>query len=240
MLDHLRIHGSTSVDDLSKALNASSATIRRDLDLLADEGLLERVWGGARLNTVDDAFAEAQRNQTSAKERIGRIAAEQISSDSTVILDIGTTVYAMTPHLRGRLLTIITPSLPVVQALSDCANIRLIVLGGDYSAPYQCTQGIGTVDALSHLSADFAFLGCSGVDARGNVRDTNDQHALVKRAMMRAAHSSALLVDQSKLPGKGSNVACAISEMSLVFTDAPFPYDMQAFCNESNTEVVVA
>lgn len=237
LVHRLRFQGQASVEELASALDASTATIRRDLEALADSGVIERTWGGARVLSPDDAFAEAERDHADAKLTIARYAASLVPDGSTVILDIGTTVYALAPLLRDRRLTVITASCPVVHALADVPSIRLVVLGGDYSPEYQCTQGAGTINALSRVSAELAILGCSGVDGLGRVRDTSDQQAMIKRAVVESVTDCILLADHSKFPGRGADVAFSVSALSTIVTDQPLSDALTALCTDHHTEV---
>lgn len=239
LLDYLRVHGPASVQQLADQLHSSPATIRRDLDQLSEANLLERTWGGARLtSTEDDPFGEAMLNQAEAKRAIARLAAERIADGATVILDIGTTTHQVALLLRHRPLTVITASLPVFDALKDCAETHLILLGGDYSPRYQCLKGTMTAEGVARFSADVALLGCSGLNERGQVRDNSTAQVAVKQAIAASSMQRILLADHTKMPGQGSSVACTLDDVDLLITDTAVPSALATTCRRSTTEVV--
>src|SRR6478672_1261834 len=121
--------GAVSVQDLVARLGVSAATIRRDLAELSDAGLVRRVHGGAApLAVADDAAAD--------KQAIARRAAELVRDGDTILLDIGTTTGALAHELKGRSITVITPSLAVLDALRGDAAVDIVLLGGSLRRAY--------------------------------------------------------------------------------------------------------
>lgn len=239
LLDHLRARGIASVGDLVEALDSSPATIRRDLDQLAATGVIDRTWGGARLASVeDDPFYEALLDHADAKAALARRAAELVRDGDTVVLDIGTTTHYLAQLLRPRELTVITASLPAFEVLRDAPGVRVVLLGGDYSPGYQCLEGTLTCEGIAHHSADVAFVGCSGVNGRGQVRDTSDAQVRVKRAIADACGRLVLLADASKFPGQGSVAAFSLDRVDTLVTDAPPSAALAECCARHDTEVL--
>ncbi len=236
LLDLLRAQGVVSTTQLADELGVSVVTIRRDLDVLAEEGYVERVFGGARLwpdatlpitvetmgetETVDEPFEQVLARNSEGKKRIARRAASLVEDGETVFLDVGTTCHELARSLTDRTITVITASLSAVDLLSRAPGVDLVLLGGEYNREYRCTQGSTVSDALSALQVDRAFLGCAGISDRALIRDTDTRQVAVKRAAIRVAGTTAVLVDASKLPGTGAFIAGDVTDLDHLITDA--------------------
>lgn len=193
--------GHYSARDLSRALGVSEMTARRDIRLLAGEGLVKAVYGGVSslspsLNGVD--FRLRAKQHVDAKRAIARAARSLVRANSTIALDAGTTAFELArslPHDQN--LTVVTHSLPVMHALASRTDIELIGLGGLLHPESQSFAGPLTVAALRNLRVATLFLAASAVDDDamfcGNLFD-----AETKRALIEAADETVLIVDASK------------------------------------------
>jgi DeoR/GlpR family transcriptional regulator of sugar metabolism len=235
----LRSEGPATVEALAERLDASLATIRRDLVQLDAEGLLRRVYGGAMpIDARDDPFLEVAAVRTEEKSKIAQRCAELVSDGETILLDIGTTAHQVARHLRGRSLTVITSSLAVVEELQDEDDIQLVVLGGMLRRDYRSLVGFLTEDNLRQLHADRLFLGTSGVRPGGHVMDTTVVEVPVKRAMIAASKQVILVADIGKFPGTGMARVCGPEELDIVVTNAPGEKGTLAAMREAGVEVI--
>lgn len=219
ILRELRQAGIMSVGQLAESLQASEATIRRDLTRLEQAGIVRRMHGGAMLVEADAPFAEVERVNAEAKERIALAAADLIETGQSIILDIGTTTLQLARLLHGRSITVITSSFAVLDELRDDPAIHLIVLPGDYNRSYRCVSGYLTQDVLRNLRADQAFLGVSGVSADGRLRDTTMVQVPIKRAMAEVSAQTTVLADSSKFPGAGAGLLRPSGSVTRLITD---------------------
>lgn len=232
---HLRITelvlglGSVGVPRLANDLGVSEATIRRDLDLLSERGLVRRVRGGAwdpsrrvgriRPEADSDGFETASTRQSAQKRQIATRAVSLVDDGDVIALDIGTTVFEMCDLLREREITVVTASLPVLRALEDSSSVDLIVLGGVLRPTYGSLVGALTESCLRQIRVDKAFMGASGVRPDGAVLDTTPSEVPVKRAMIEISTQAWLLADQQKFPGKGVMRVAAIDAFAGLITD---------------------
>lgn len=222
----VRERGTVSVAALSAALDVSAATIRRDLDVLAQRGLVRRVRGGAadprraiRPDPEASPDADAPDPGAAARRRIAARAATLIDDGDVVVLDIGATVAALCPYLIDRSITVITASLTVLTALADAPRINLVALGGHVSAATHATTGHLTVAALRQLRADIAFLGCAGLHADGSILDSSPSEVPIKQAILDIAERSYLLASAQKMPGSGTYGVAGIDRVTALVTD---------------------
>jgi DeoR/GlpR family transcriptional regulator of sugar metabolism len=232
--------GTARVPELAAAFDVSPMTVRRDLRMLAREGKLERVYGGAISAEEDRPFAEIAVERSEAKERIGAAAAALVQDGQTVMLDIGTTAVQVARHLRGRSLTVITTNLAAYEELLPEPEITLILPGGVVRRDYRSLVGVIVEDSLSQLSADMAFIGTSGVDAEGSVWDTTMVEVPIKRAMMAAVDRVVLVADRHKFSMGGVVRVCGAADIDQIVTEDELPATTEMAINEAGIEVTIA
>lgn len=225
VIRRLEAEGALSVEQLCAAAAVSPATMRRDLDALASEGLIDRVRGGAVIRRAVDAdtarpFAQVVTADADDKAAVARRAASLVDDGDVVLLDIGTTTMMLARQLRGRPITVITASLAVLDVLRDDPTVDLIILGGHVRRTYHSLVGALTEGALRDVRANIAFLGASGVRPDGTVLDTTAVEVPVKRSLLRSADRAVLLADRHKFPGAGVLRVCGIGDLGGVVTNA--------------------
>lgn len=230
------------MEALAARLAVSEATIRRDLAQLAAAGLVQRIHGGAAPvpdTEVDRPFAEVADEAAAAKRSIGRRAAELVEDGDVVLLDIGTTTEALARELRERPVTVITPSLAVLDALRDDPTVDLILLGGALRRRYHSLVGPLTEDSLRQIRARTVFLGTSGVSPTGDILDTTSVEIGTKRALLASADHVVLLADHSKFPGTGVLRVTDLHAVDQLVTDQPVEH-MAAVAEDSRCEIIIA
>jgi DeoR/GlpR family transcriptional regulator of sugar metabolism len=232
--------GTTHVADLARTFGVSEMTVRRDLRVLARDGKLERVHGGAVDSVPERPFDEVAVERYEAKDRIGAAAAALVQDGQTVMIDIGTTTLQLARHLRGRTITVITTNLAVYEELVTDPGIELLLTGGLVRRNYRSFIGVLAEDALRQLNADIAFLGTSGIDAEIAVWDTTMIEVPTKRAMIAAAGYVVLLADAEKFSMNGVSRICGAADIDHIVTDAAVPASRRATIHEAGIEVTIA
>lgn len=212
-------NGNMTISQLANHLQVSDSTIRRDLSLLDREGMLTRVRGGVIESDVNP-FVEVAAYAHDEKQRIAKAASELIADRTTVIIDIGTTGAALARELRGRELAVITTSLAVVDELRDSPQTELIVLGGVLRQSYRSLVGNIPENALSQITADYAFLGTSGVRSDGMVLDSTGIEVPIKHSILEHSLNTYLLAATDKFPGSGLLNVTYIENMTGLVTSA--------------------
>lgn len=236
----LRTSGEASVDTLAARFDVSRSTIRRDLNALSAEGLLRRVRGGGSIEADAVPFREVAAQHPQEKERIAAAAAELVTDGSVVLVDIGTTAALLARRLRGKRLTVLTSSLPVVDLLREDEGIELVVLGGVVRRNYYSMVGALTEQALGQLRAHVCFLGTSGVTPAGLVLDSTGIEVPVKRAMIASAERTVLLADTSKFPGAGLLGVCGPEQIDTLVTNEDADAATLGRFRAAGTEVITA
>ena len=232
--------GTTHVAELAESFGVSEMTVRRDLRLLAGEGKLERVRGGAVNLNGEPPFDETAVERYDAKDRIGAAAAAMVEDGQTVMIDIGTTAVQAARHLHGRDVTVVTSSLAVYEELVTDPEIEIVLPGGLVRRNYRSLVGVLAEDSLRQLKADITFLGTSGVDGGLGVWDTTMVEVPIKRAMIEASPCVVLLADHEKFSMSGLVKVCDGTSIDRIVTDAPVPDACVPAIEETGIEVTVA
>lgn len=216
--------GTRDAKELSRQLGVSLITIRRDLNQLSAEGRLIRTLGGAAsVGGHEQELNLSQRKQVykARKEAIARVAASQIRSGETVILDGGTTTGALAQQLRGRHnLRVITNNMQVWMTLAHEEGIELIILGGQVRAVSWSTLGPLSDAALRKLSADRAFIGADGIVAGRGICEASLEQIQLKELMMSQSENTSILVDSSKLGRSAQQAWAPLDRVWTLITDA--------------------
>lgn len=199
IVQRLRAAGSVSVGELANTFGVSHETIRRDLKLLADQGHLDVVHGGAaRRGMMEPSISEREGENADGKGAIARTAAAMVREGQSVLIDSGTTTEALTYELVGRPgLTAFTNSLNHALTLCRVSGNRVVVLGGEVDNNDEATFGTGTATGIDSVRADIAFIGVGGFAEDGGMTDYSVVAAETRGKMIQAGRAY-LLADHTK------------------------------------------
>ena len=199
IVQRLRAAGSVSVGELASTFGVSHETIRRDLKLLADQGHLDVVHGGAaRRGMMEPSIAQRGEENAEGKTAIARTAAGLIGTATSVLLDSGTTTQALARELVGKPgLTVFTNSLNHALTLCRIAGNRIVMLGGEIDNNDEATFGTGTATGMDAVRADIAFIGVGGFAEDGGMTDYSFVAAETRGKMILTARAY-LMADQTK------------------------------------------
>jgi DeoR/GlpR family transcriptional regulator of sugar metabolism len=242
-LELLQERGEVAVSELCERTGVSSMTIRRDLEVLEQEGALRRVHGGA-ISSDSRGYAapytvRAQRNAGS-KERIGKAAAALLGERETVILDVGTTTLHVARALHSRRnLTVLTPSLPIANLLAKERGIRLMVTGGTVTISEMSLVGDLAEDAFSGLRFDTFVMGVGGFDLDAGCTEFNQEDARVKRAALASVRRCIVVADSAKLGKVTFARICPLERVDVLVTDGNADKEVLDAYETQNVEVVV-
>ena len=243
ILNLVRATGRVGVEALAERFDVTHQTIRRDLAELADQGMLDRVHGGAVLKSgvSNIGYEERRALHEPAKAAIGRACAELIPDNSSLILNIGTTTEAVARALLGhRNLTVVTNNMNVANILAANESCDIIVAGGQVRRSDGGLVGDLTSEFMANYKVDYAIVGCSALDADGDILDFDMAEVRVSRAILRQARERWLVTDATKLARTAPIRVVSLADMDAVFTDRPLPAPLQALCDDAGTRTVVA
>ncbi len=219
----VRDAGSLGVAELASLTGASEMTIRRDLEVLAAQGVLERYRGGARsllLRGSEPPYAMRSEEAVAAKQRIARVVAGLLADGESVVLDSGTTCVEVARVLHARRLTVMPLSLHAVNALVGAPALTLLVPGGTPRPGELALTGPLTLQSVQALRFDTAVIGCCGLSAAQGLTAFDLEDAAVKRAAIASARRVIAVADASKLTRTALAFVAPASCLDAVVTDA--------------------
>jgi DeoR family ulaG and ulaABCDEF operon transcriptional repressor len=238
ILEYLDRNGFVSFQDLERRVEASPATIRRDLERLTSAGLITRVRGGAkrapgtnnipqnapapdsvRVGLTGVPFHENIRRNRLQKEAIGRAAARLCNAGEAIMIDGGSTTLQMCPHLADLNMQVLTNSLHIVNALLMQPGTRVLVPAGQVFREQNIILSAAGDDGMPRFHAPKLFMGAASVGAAGLMQD---DIILVgaERGLMDRADEIIVLVDSTKFDGSSGHVVCPLEDIDVVVTDA--------------------
>jgi DeoR/GlpR family transcriptional regulator of sugar metabolism len=234
--------------ELARRYGVSEVTIRRDLDRLADEGLLRRVRGGAALTEDGSLFRPYSTRENihrAEKERIGRAAAELIGPGQRVMFESGTTLVQVARHASLRIpeiapLTVITTSLPISIELGRHRGVHLILLGGVYLPVTMSVIGPQAMRELDSVHADLMFVGGEGLALAEGLTVSNMLEAEVVAKMLSRADKAIAVLDSTKFGRVGLTSIVPVSGLHAIVTDTGAPEGFVRTLREGGTKVIQA
>lgn len=231
LLDTVRSRGSVTVEQLADMLGVTLQTVRRDVQRLADAGLLARFHGGVRVpsSTIENiGYRQRETLHAEGKARIAEAVASKVPNGCSLILNIGTTTEAVAKALMNHSgLRVITNNLQVANILSGNPECEVIVAGGSVRARDRAIVGEATVDFIRQFKVDIALIGISSIEADGSLRDFDLREVKVAQTIISQAREVWLAADHSKFNRPAMVQLAELSQIDCLFTDAepppPFP-----------------
>ncbi|MET7029289.1 DeoR/GlpR family DNA-binding transcription regulator [Sediminicola luteus] len=223
ILERLQEEKYVEVSYLCKSLNVSAVTIRKDLKILEEKGLLFRTHGGASLDNPyinDRPVNEKEKISVSQKNEIAEAAAQLILENDSIMIASGTTVQALARCIRPKgKLTVITSSLNVTLELIKFKEVEVLQLGGYVRHSSSSVVGNYAAYILDNISCSKLFLSVDGIDLEYGLSTTHLEEAQLNKRMLSAAQKIILLVDSSKFGKKSFAKICDLEQIDEIITD---------------------
>ncbi|MCA7084550.1 DeoR/GlpR family DNA-binding transcription regulator [Cupriavidus sp. DB3] len=244
LLEEVRSQGFASIEELARKFGVTLQTVRRDVNLLAENGMLARFHGGVRMDgstTENIAYRQRQLLNAEGKARIARAVAAAVPEGCSLILNIGTTVEEIARalvHHRG--LRVITNNLHVANILADNQDCEVIVAGGVLRSRDRGIVGEATVEFIGQFKVDIGLIGISGIEADGTLRDFDFREVKVARTIIEHSREVWLAADASKFNRQAMVELAHLSQIDRLFTDEPLRAPFEQIVADSGVKCVVA
>jgi DeoR/GlpR family transcriptional regulator of sugar metabolism len=240
----LAVRGAVSVAELSALLDASAATIRRDLAVLARDGVVQRGYGGAAPRTTrpaEEALVRREHRHVEEKRLIARAALGLIRSGDTLFLNDGSTVMALARELTEAELElfVVTSAVNVAHVLVGNPRMTVCLLGGFVRRTSLATGGPFAESMVEQFNADLALLSCDAFSPAEGMSFTHPEDATVARKMAVRAKRCAALVIHPKFSWSARLTGVGLDDIDVVVTDALGP-DLAAELARAGIEVIEA
>jgi DeoR/GlpR family transcriptional regulator of sugar metabolism len=245
ILDRVREDGAVRVADLVRELGVSDMTVRRDLEILDERGLLEKVHGGATSiagNALfEPGFALKSTLQQSEKDAIADAAVAFVEPGMAIAVSAGSTTFALAQRLANVPgLTVVTNSIRVADVLYEHGlGDQTIILTGGVRTPSDALAGPFAVAALRTVHVDLVFVGVHGMDTRSGFTCPNLLEADTDRALIEAGRRLVVVADHSKWGVVGISSIARLDQADVLVTDAGLPPDARIILTDAVRELVV-
>ncbi len=234
--------GAVSVQNLAELLNASSATIRRDIAELDEHNIVVRTHGGAMLQDRNqelpfDAKVMAFHIE---KRRIGAMAASMLTPGTTIGLGGGTTVMNMVTAMKKQTLHVVTTAVNVALELRDAPDIDVLLTGGVFRKRTAELVGHVAERTLQDVNLDVAIIGIDGIDLERGLTTYDSAEAFVNRVLISRAREVWILADHSKFGQVRPAIITEVGAISKLITDQNAPAELVAGIEKLGVSVLAA
>ncbi|WP_257670762.1 DeoR/GlpR family DNA-binding transcription regulator [Parapedobacter tibetensis] len=220
IIHQINLHNKVLSSDLSVQLNVSEDTIRRDLNELAENGKVLKVYGGALSKSFQYPFQENNVYARDAKKQIASKALKLIQNGMTVLAGGGTTMLELARIVPESLqCTFFTISPLVALELAEHTNADVILIGGKLSRNTNISIGSQVINQLSEIRVDLCLLGTNSLSVEDGVTDSDWEVVQIKKAMIRCSSKTAILSITEKLNSVQKMKVCSLNAISYLVTD---------------------
>ncbi|BCL32665.1 DeoR family transcriptional regulator [Streptomyces aurantiacus] len=252
ILDEVRRRGGVRVNELTRKLGVSDMTVRRDLDSLARQGVVEKVHGGAvpvvEASTHEPGFEAKSGLELTAKEDIARAAAVLVAPGTAIALSGGTTTYALAHQLLDVPdLTVVTNSVRVADVFHSAQRTSgqrqgaaTVVLTGGVRTPSDSLVGPVADQAIESLHFDLLFVGVHGISVEAGLSTPNLAEAETNRRLVQSARRVVVVADHTKWGTVGLSSFAALEQVDTLVTDDGLPAEARSEISEHLRRLVVA
>ncbi len=246
--------GFVSFKELDRSINASPATIRRDLENMMSAGKIDRVRGGAKIRKDSEQranalaqslhlsgvpFHENIARHAREKAAIGRVAAELCQPSEGIMIDGGSTTLQMCAHLAGLNLQVLTNSLHIVSALINQAGTKILVPSGAVFPEQNIILSVFGDDGMPRFHAPKLFMGAAAIGPAG-LMQADPVLVAAERRLIERADEIIVLVDASKFDDASGNVVCGLDQIDTIITDNRISMAVKQMIEAAQVRLIIA
>ncbi len=243
IIEKLRREGFVGVAELSKTMEVTMVTVRKDLKMLEDKGMLYRSHGSATLTSPyvnDRPVQEKKLEQVSEKQKIAHAAAKLLEAEEAIIIGSGTTVMAFAQAIPSDLkLTVLTGAMNVTLALAADPNIEVVQLGGVVRRSSSSVVGHFAEEMLVQFACSKLFLSVDGISPEFGLTTSNMMEAHLNAKMIRSVQKTIVLADSTKFGKKGFGKICNIEDVDMLITDTGLSESYKKGLEDRGLEVLI-
>lgn len=242
--EQLARNGYVRVIDISEQLGVTGATIRKDLRILENQGVLYRTHGSAtpiKPHVVDLSVDEKSTLHHEEKEAIALAAQKLITQDDAIILTSGSTMTVLAEKLQPLgTLNVVTPSVGIAVLLNTKDNVKVLLLGGELNKKSISVKGGYAEMGLKNVSCSKLFVGCDGIDLSSGITCSNIEESRLTNAMMAASSKTIVLTDSSKFGRRGFGKICNVEDVDIIITDSGLSSSLKKKIEDAGVQVIIA
>lgn len=226
IIKQINIHNKVLSSDLSISLNVSEDTIRRDLNEMAETGMVLKVYGGAISKSFHYPLQQNEVYAREAKKEIARKALKLIENGMVILTGGGTTMIELARMIPEHLsCTLFTVSPLLALELTEHSNLDVHLIGGQLAKNSQICVGAQVINQLSDIKADLCFMGTNGISLTDGITDSDWEVIQIKKAMINSAQKTAVMSIAEKINSIHKMKVCSLNAINYLITDLD-PKDM--------------
>ena len=235
--------GIVKVVELSRMFGVTELTIRRDLDVLEKQGILDRTHGGAILRhrmKTEPLYTEKDQTNRTEKEKIGRAVNDVVEEGDTLLINTGSTTSQVLRHLSGKSMRVISSNANAIMEVED-PNIELLLTGGIFRKQSNSLIGFFAHSMLEQVCGSKAIIGVDGLSVKFGLTTPVHQEAEVSRLMIERTQGPVIVVaDHSKMGVVSNFVTAPIKQVNVLITDSGIKPDFRKMLEEMGIRVIIA
>jgi DeoR family glycerol-3-phosphate regulon repressor len=243
ILEMVERDGFVATEAMVSKFSVTPQTIRRDLNLLNQHGLLTRFHGGAgQAKSIENRpYKDRLKTGVEAKRKIAELTASLVPNGASLFLNIGTTTEAVAEALLGHHnLHVVTNNINVAHILSQNESFKIMIAGGQVRNQDGGVVGLASTDFVGQFRMVIGIVGIGAIDEDGTLLDFDHQEVKTARTILQNSRRSILVADQHKFGARAMNRMANIGDLDVLVTDAPLGRQFLALCKEGNVDVQVA
>lgn len=237
IINIIKEKGSVQVDVLARQLNVSTMTIRRDLEKLCEDGIVERCHGGA-IYKHEIAYEDKLITNKKEKEKLADICASFVKEGDAIYLDAGTTTFEIAKRIINiNNITVISNDLEIVRLLRN-SNVELVICGGNVQKSTGSIYGYYAIHMLENMKFDIGFFGTAAIDDQLNVMTPTVDKAFLKKKIIDKCQQSFIVADKSKFNRRALTYVNSLTDYTYIITDYEFKEEEKMILKKYKTKVV--
>lgn len=237
IMNLIQKRGSVQVDELAQELKVSTMTIRRDLEKLNVEGLIERCHGGA-VSKQEVTYADKQVSNQITKKKLARICASYVKEGDSIFLDAGTTTFEIAALISTvPNIMVLSNDLEIIKLLSE-SEVNLMICGGDIQKSTKSINGFYATQMIEQLWFDIGFFGTAAVNDKLQAMTPTVAKAFLKRKSAEHCRKSFLIADQTKFNRTALTFVNELTDYDYIVTDYHFKQEELKTLKREGTEVI--
>lgn len=234
--------GFVTMEEIREEFSIAMPTVRKDISELANQKLIEKVYGGAK-SIVKPAgrmhiFKNREVVNVAEKNEIAHKAAKIIKDGDVIYIDSGTTAANIIKHIVGKHVTVITSNLAAVNAISEAEDVEVYVLGGKLNKDTMSVDTSSACKQISRFNIDKAFMAATGYSIEGGIAQDSPTECEFKKYVLTVATECCLIIDSSKI-GKKALVRYANAEdIKTIITNGRIKKEYEEFFGNNNINII--
>lgn len=240
--EYISSNGFATMEQIRDKFGIAMPTVRKDISELASQGLIEKVYGGAKAVVSQSKnmhmFKNRQGVHMEAKNEIARKAAEIISDGDVIFLDSGTTAAAIVEFIKDKHVTIITFNMAAVMASADADNIDVYIMGGKFNRDTLSIDHADPADIMKGFNVDKAFMAATGYSIEGGLAQDFPTECDIKKHVMGMATDSFLIIDSSKIGKKALIRYADPDDIGTIITDGHISKEYKDYFKKNSIDVI--